>query len=74
MLELYLIYIFKVGGIPEVLPEGFIYFVEPDIASIEAGLVTAVWDVIHNRQPSKEECHSVVKNTYNWSLYLYFIS
>jgi hypothetical protein len=28
-----------------VLPEGFIYFVEPTIASIEAGLVKAVLDV-----------------------------
>jgi hypothetical protein len=49
-----------------VLPEGFIYFVEPTIASIEAGLVKAVLDVIHNRQPSKKECHEVVRNTYNW--------
>ena len=56
----------QVGGIPEVLPEGFIYFVEPDISSIEAGLLKAVNDVITNRQPSKEECHSVVINTYNW--------
>ena len=48
------------------MPEGFIYFVEPNIASIEAGLVKAVNDVIKNRQPSKEECHSVVRNTYNW--------
>jgi hypothetical protein len=40
--------------------------VEPDISSIEAGLVAAVKDVIRNRQPSKRDCHLVVRNTYNW--------
>lgn len=28
----------RVGGIPEVLPERFIYFVEPEVDSIERGL------------------------------------
>ena len=56
----------KVGGIPEVLPERYIHFVEPTVDSIEAGLVKAVKEVIANRQPSKEECHSFVKKTYNW--------
>lgn len=56
----------KVGGVPEVLPEGFIDFVEPDPQSIETGLVKAVWNVIKNNRPSKEECYNVVRNTYNW--------
>lgn len=56
----------KVGGIPEVLPEKYIRFVEPDIASIEKGLVQAVCDIIDDRQPSKEECHEFVKHTYDW--------
>lgn len=56
----------KVGGIPEVLPERYIHFVEPEVASIEAGLVKAVEEVIANRQPSKEECHSFVRKTYDW--------
>ena len=56
----------KVGGIPEVLPERYIRFVEPEVKSIERGLVRAVHEVIAHRQPSKEECHNFVKNTYDW--------
>ena len=36
----------KVGGIPEVLPEKYIRFVEPEVKSIEVGLVKAVKEVI----------------------------
>lgn len=56
----------KVGGIPEVLPEKYIHFVEPEVKSIEKGLENAVKKVILNRQPSKKECHDFVKNTYDW--------
>ncbi len=56
----------KVGGIPEVLPEKYLYFVEPDVASIERGLVRAVEDVIAGRRPKKEECHKFVRGAYNW--------
>ena len=56
----------KVGGIPEVLPSPFIQFVEPDVKSIEDGLVNAVYTVIRNEQPKKEIAHNFVRKTYNW--------
>ena len=56
----------KVGGIPEVLPEKYIRFVEPEVNSIENGLVKAVKEVIAQQQPSKQECHSFVRKTYDW--------
>lgn len=56
----------KVGGIPEVLPERFIRFVEPEVYSIQTGLINAVEEVIARRQPSKQECHDFVKKTYDW--------
>lgn len=56
----------KVGGIPEVLPPPFIQFVEPDVKSIEHGLVNAIYAVIRNEQPKKEVAHNFVRNTYNW--------
>ena len=49
----------RVGGIPEVLPERFLYFVQPDAASIEAGLAEAIEDVADGRRPAKRECHEV---------------
>jgi phosphatidylinositol glycan class A protein len=56
----------RVGGIPEVLPERYIYFVEPDISSLEDGLCSAVRDVIAKKRPSKSECHAFTKEAYNW--------
>ena len=56
----------KVGGIPEVLPSPFIQFVEPDVKSIEDGLVNAIYTVIRNKQPKKEIAHNFVRKTYNW--------
>ena len=56
----------KVGGIPEVLPPPFIQFAEPDVKSIEDGLVRAVHTVIRNEQPKKEVAHNFVRDTYNW--------
>jgi phosphatidylinositol glycan class A protein len=56
----------KVGGIPEVLPSPFIQFVEPDVKSIEDGLVNAVYTVIRNEHPKKEIAHNFVRKTYNW--------
>ena len=56
----------KVGGIPEVLPPPFIQFVEPDVKSIEQGLVNAVYTIIRNEQPKKQVAHNFVRNTYNW--------
>lgn len=56
----------KVGGIPEVLPERYMYFVQPDVDSIEAGLVEAIEDVVAGRRPTKTECHEFVRAAYNW--------
>ena len=56
----------KVGGIPEVLPSPFIQFVEPDVNSIEDGLVSAIYTVIRKEQPKKEIAHNFVRKTYNW--------
>lgn len=56
----------KVGGIPEVMPDKFIYFVEPEIESIENGLQRAINDVIRGKRPAKDECHKFVKDAYNW--------
>lgn len=56
----------KVGGIPEVLPSDYIRFVEPEVKSIEEGLVRAVQEVIGKSLPSKKECHQFVKRTYDW--------
>jgi len=56
----------KVGGIPEVLPQEYIHFVEPDADSIEQGLVVAVEKVIGGVHPSKEEVHDFIRKTYTW--------
>lgn len=56
----------KVGGIPEVLPEKFIYFVEPDVLSLESGVVQAIEDVIAGQRPTKKACHDFVSRAYNW--------
>ena len=56
----------KVGGIPEVLPEKFINFVDPDFESIEAGIENAVFDVINGKRPTKTECHNFVRSKYDW--------
>lgn len=55
-----------VGGIPEVLPPKFIYFVEPTVESIVQGLSEAIEDVIDDKRPGPEECNTFVKNAYNW--------
>ena len=57
----------KVGGIPEVLPEPYIQFVEPEEQSIEDGLSLAVEQVIHNKHPSKEDFFEFVQNAYTWT-------
>ena len=56
----------KVGGIPEVLPEKYIQFVEPEVGSIELGLVEAVNRVLERKQPSRRECHEFVRKAYDW--------
>lgn len=56
----------RVGGIPEVLPEKYLHFVDPEVNSIENGLVEAVKQVIANKQPSKKDCHDFVRKTYDW--------
>ncbi len=56
----------RVGGIPEVLPERYMYFVEPDADSIAKGLVDAIEDLIKGRRPAKTECHEFVRSAYNW--------
>ena len=42
-----------------------IHFVEPDVKSIEHGLVHAVHTVIKNKQPKKKVAHNFVRDTYN---------
>ena len=44
----------KVGGIPEVLPEKYIRFVDPEVNSIENGLVKAVEEVIGKKHALKK--------------------
>lgn len=56
----------KVGGIPEVLPEKYIYFVEPDVNSIREGLIDAIQDVINDSRPDPNECHKFVQDSYSW--------
>ena len=55
-----------VGGIPEVLPHKFIYFVEPRVESIVSGLSRAVEAVLAGRRPHPGEGHEFVKKAYNW--------
>ena len=55
-----------VGGIPEVLPHKFIYFVEPRVESIVSGLSRAVEAVLAERRPDPGEGHEFVKKAYNW--------
>ena len=56
----------KVGGIPEVLPEELIHFVEPDASSIEDGLITAVKRIIEGQHVSKRDAHEFIKKNYTW--------
>ena len=55
-----------VGGIPEVLPEKFIYFVEPTVDSIVVGLERAIRDVVGGLRPDPWQCNSFVSHAYNW--------
>ena len=55
-----------VGGIPEVLPEKFIYFVEPTIDSIVVGLERAIKDILGGSRPDSWQCNSFVSHAYNW--------
>jgi len=55
-----------VGGIPEVLPEQFIYFVEPSVGSIKTGLEEAIEDVITGNRPDPWEGNRFVCTSYNW--------
>jgi len=55
-----------VGGIPEVLPEHYIYFVEPSVASIQAGLELAINDVVNCQRPDPWEGNQFVSKAYNW--------
>ena len=57
----------RVGGVPEVLPERYIYFSIPDASAIESALAEAIEDVVAGRRPSKEECHRFVRESYNWA-------
>ena len=59
-------YIKQVGGIPEVLPEEYIQFVEPDASSIEEGLCLAVERVISGQTSTREDAHQFIKKTYTW--------
>ena len=49
----------KVGGIPEVLPSPFIQFVEPDVKSIEDGLINAIYT------PKSDELMAIRTNIHN---------
>eukprot|EP00092_Neocalanus_flemingeri_P035612 GFUD01038765.1.p1 GENE.GFUD01038765.1~~GFUD01038765.1.p1 ORF type:complete len:425 (+),score=155.39 GFUD01038765.1:899-2173(+) len=55
-----------VGGIPEVLPDQFIYFVQPSVGSIKAGLERAVEDVITGDRPDPWEGNCFVSSAFNW--------
>ena len=55
-----------VGGIPEVLPEKFLYFVDPSVKSIQSGLERAIEDVIAGARPSPSEGNKFVAAAYNW--------
>lgn len=56
----------SVGGIPEVLPEEFIYFVQPDPEDILRGLTTAIDDFLAGKRPSPERCNQFVRDAYSW--------
>jgi len=55
-----------VGGIPEVLPEKFIYFVEPTVESICTGLERAISDVVAGKRPDPWQANTFVSRAYNW--------
>ena len=56
----------KVGGIPEVLPDHMIQFVEPSVPSIVTGLVSAVTQVITGHTPDPWVANRFVSRAYNW--------
>lgn len=51
---------------PKVLPDEFIYFVEPDVRSIEHGLAEAIADILADKRPDPKVCHDFVRQAYNW--------
>jgi len=55
-----------VGGIPEVLPEKYIHFVQPSVGSIQAGLERAVLEVVRGDRPDPWEGNMFVSAAYNW--------
>jgi len=56
----------RVGGIPEVLPDHLIQFVEPSVPSIESGLVRAVKRVVTGQTPDPWSANKFVSEAYNW--------
>ena len=50
----------------QVLPDKFIYFVEPDVHSIEAGLSEAIADILADKRPDRADCHAFVRHAYDW--------
>ena len=56
----------RVGGCPEVLREDFVRFVEPDVNSIEEGLIEAVEKLIRGGWPSKRDFNDFVRDSYDW--------
>ena len=55
-----------VGGIPEVLPQEMIHFVEPSVSSIERGLVTVIEKVISGDTGDPWAANEFVSRAYNW--------
>ena len=55
-----------VGGIPEVLPERFVYFVKPTVVSITEGLCRAVEDTVAGLRPDPWQINSFVASAYCW--------
>jgi len=55
-----------VGGIPEVLPDEFVYSSKPRVDSVATALETAVLDVANGRRPDRRRCHEFVRRAYNW--------
>jgi len=57
----------NVGGICEVLPQKYIYLVEPNVDAILEGIYSAVKAVVTDQRPSGEDCNRFVGRAYNWT-------
>ena len=64
--QLTLCSLFRVGGVPEVLPSEVLQLAEPNVSSIVKKLDHVIGEIKNNRVMSRQEIHDIVAPFYTW--------